>query len=236
MIVLETLGVRWYAFGFIVLFFWSAIAERPLTKALRFLGIATVVSLLAELSSTRNGIPYGSYSYTAPTRGEELYIANIPLFVPVSFGVVVWAGRALAIAGLKARTRGLQMLLGALCATTIDLVIDPMTLRGPTWFLGDLYAYASDGPWFGVPLSNFAGWFVVSAVIIGLDNIFDRDVEQVVHPLRGPTVAAFICLFFVVIALLTAHFAIAAAGALVTAVLLGACWPAIKRAVAQTAG
>src|SRR5687767_5127844 len=141
MIVLETLGMRWYAFGFVALFFWSALAERSLLKALRFLAIATFVSLIAELSSTRNGVPYGAYEYTGLTKGRELYIANVPLFVPVSFGVVVWAGRALAIAGFKARTRGLQMLIGALCATTIDLVMDPMTLRGSSWFLGNLYGF-----------------------------------------------------------------------------------------------
>ena len=43
----------------------------------------------------------------------------------------------------------------------IDIVIDPVALRGDRWFLGSIYGYPDPGVYFGVPLANFLGWFVV---------------------------------------------------------------------------
>jgi len=50
----------------------------------------------------------------------------------------------------------------------LDVVIDPVTLQGDRWFLGRIYYYPNGGVHFGVPLSNYAGWFLVALVSIGL--------------------------------------------------------------------
>jgi putative membrane protein len=46
-------------------------------------------------------------------------------------------------------------------------VIDPVALRGDRWFLGQIFHYPNGGVYFGVPLSNFAGWLVVGIVGVG---------------------------------------------------------------------
>ncbi len=51
--------------------------------------------------------------------------------------------------------------LTALLLMFIDIVIDPVALRGNQWFLGQIYGYPEPGIYFGVPLANFAGWMVV---------------------------------------------------------------------------
>ncbi len=43
----------------------------------------------------------------------------------------------------------------------LDVVIDPLAVRGDRWFLGRVFDYPSGGVYFGVPLSNFAGWLLV---------------------------------------------------------------------------
>jgi uncharacterized membrane protein len=48
-----------------------------------------------------------------------------------------------------------------------DVVIDPLAVLGERWFLGHLFYYAEPGLYFGVPLSNFLGWFLVGWVIVG---------------------------------------------------------------------
>jgi putative membrane protein len=48
------------------------------------------------------------------------------------------------------------------------VVIDPVTLRGDRWFLGQIYGYPTPGPYFGVPLSNFLGWGMVGAAATAL--------------------------------------------------------------------
>jgi putative membrane protein len=244
-IVLETLGRRWFAFAFIAGLLWAAWPEGGWRRALRFLVIAFGVSLAAEYSSTHNGFPYGRYDYIAHTRGDELYISNIPLFVPISFGTMVWGARALAVAVLfwVRRPRGriewgdaapriplVQLVLGtAVAAAILDLIVDPMSLRGDSWFMGELFAYRHGSWYFGVPWSNFGGWMLASAAIVLLDSLLAsgtaRQLRIRVHgrtlappaaqrpdaTVRGLVLAFGTCVFSVGLALATSHWAIAAA-------------------------
>jgi putative membrane protein len=57
---------------------------------------------------------------------------------------------------------------GILLFVMIDMVIDPVALRGDRWFLGQIYDYPDGGPYFGVTLSNFAGWAVTGFFIMTL--------------------------------------------------------------------
>ncbi len=47
----------------------------------------------------------------------------------------------------------------------LDVVIDPLAVRGDRWFLGRIFYYPEPGWYFGVPAANFAGWVVVGAAI-----------------------------------------------------------------------
>ena len=218
MIVLHTITHRWWALIFIPAFFWVSAAERTWWRALRFLAVASGISLAAEYLSTHTGFPYGRYDYIANTHGSELYISNVPLFVPLTFGTVIWAGRALMN---KTNVRPSALIAGgALFAAALDLVIDPMTLRGGTWFMGPMYSYRSSGPWFNVPLSNYAGWIFVGALILTIDVLFEAKKEKKVDAVRGPLLAYGMCGFFIVIALATSHWAIAGASAGVTIVIM----------------
>ncbi|HZE21962.1 MAG TPA: carotenoid biosynthesis protein, partial [Desulfobaccales bacterium] len=58
------------------------------------------------------------------------------------------------------------LILGAVLMVALDIVIDPLALRGYRWFLGQIYGYPEGGVYFGVTLSNFAGWFLVALVLI----------------------------------------------------------------------
>ena len=65
--------------------------------------------------------------------------------------------------------------------TWLDVVIDPLTVHGERWFLGRIYYYPEGGIYFGVPLSNFVGWFVVGVTTIRLYQRWDR----CMRPARG---------------------------------------------------
>ncbi len=51
--------------------------------------------------------------------------------------------------------------------TLLDVVIDPLAVRGERWFLGHLFTYPEGGLYFGVPLSNFGGWLLVGWATVG---------------------------------------------------------------------
>jgi putative membrane protein len=63
----------------------------------------------------------------------------------------------------------ITILSGALFTMLLDIVIDPIATMGDKWFLGQIHYYTHPGIYFGVPLTNFGGWFLVPFVIIFLN-------------------------------------------------------------------
>src|SRR5208337_424058 len=56
----------------------------------------------------------------------------------------------------------------------LDIIIDPVALQGGRWFLGQIYHYPYGGVYFGVPISNFLGWFIVGFLLIRMLQTIDR--------------------------------------------------------------
>lgn len=161
-----TLLLRPYVFLFLAAFLVAGVRDLGLRRTLVFGATVWPLAWLAEFSSTRVGIPFGLYHYTGLTRGRELYIADVPFFDSLSFTFLAYAALCLTRGTLAGRTvtlGGTAMLAGFLMMM-LDVVIDPAAVRGERWFLGHIFSYASEGVYFGVPLSNFAGWWLVGTV------------------------------------------------------------------------
>lgn len=169
MIVVSTIALRWYAAIFVALYFVVSVRERGKVPTARFYVIAFALAVAAEYSSTRNGFPFSGYAYTEGTRGDEIFLSNVPLFVPAGYAVMIYAGRSLAAWVAPSLLPGRFVLTGALATVALDVVVDPVAVQGDQWFLGDLFHYES-GQFFGVPLANFGGWFLVAAAVLALDT------------------------------------------------------------------
>ena len=168
-LVTGTLALRPYVFAFLVLFLVAGSADLGWRRTLGFGASVWPVAWLAEFASTRIGLPFGLYHYTGITRGRELYIANVPFMDSLSFTFLAYASFCLARAALAGRRvpRWTQALVTGVLMTALDMVIDPLAVRGDRWFLGRIFYYPSGGAYFGVPLSNFAGWLCVGALGVG---------------------------------------------------------------------
>lgn len=169
-LLLGTLALRPYVFAFLVLFLAAGAADLGWRRTLGFGALVWPVAWLAEFSSTRIGIPFGLYHYTGVTRGRELYIADAPFMDSLSFTFLAYAALCLARATLGRRrpSRWALALLTGVLMMALDVVIDPLAVRGDRWFLGRIFYYPEGGAYFGVPLSNFAGWVVVGAAAVGM--------------------------------------------------------------------
>ncbi len=166
-LVIGSIALRTYVFGFIAVYLAVAARDLGLRPALALTGWAWAVAFVAEFSSTRAGIPFGLYHYTEATRGQEFYVANVPFMDSLSFTFLAYASFCLARLVL-ARSRGTAVvLLSGVLMMLLDVVIDPLAVRGDRWFLGQIFYYPDGGVYFGVPLSNFVGWTVVGWVIVG---------------------------------------------------------------------
>ena len=165
-LVLGTLTLRPYVFAFLALFVAAGSADLGWRRTTLFGVVVWPIAWLAEFSSTRTGFPFGLYHYTGLTRDRELYVADVPFMDALSFTFLTYASFCLARAVLirRAPRRGTLALTAGALMMALDVVIDPLAVRGDRWFLGRIFYYPEGGAYFGVPLSNFAGWVIVGAL------------------------------------------------------------------------
>jgi putative membrane protein len=167
-LVLGTLALRPYVFGFLACYLILGAMDLGWRRTLAFGAWVWPVAWLGEFSSTRTGVPFGFYTYTGNTRGQELFIADVPFMDALSFTFLAYASFSLARGILGRRASGPAVtVLGGVLMMLLDVVIDPLAVRGDRWFLGHIFYYPDGGAYFGVPLTNFAGWMVVGMVSIG---------------------------------------------------------------------
>ena len=188
-LLLGTVVLRPYVFAFLLCFLALAWLQIGWTRTLTWTVTGYLIALVAEYGSIHWGVPFGEYYYIEATRDRELWVAGVPFMDSLSFTFLTYVGYSCAwqlAAALKGGTGGLDasayrtvrrtpivIVLGALITTLMDVVIDPVALMGERWFLGEIYGYRHAGVYFGVPLSNFAGWFVVSSAVIGVNQVLD---------------------------------------------------------------
>ena len=160
-----------------------ATAERGAPRAAIWLATGTTLAWLSEAASIRTGFPYGLYFYHSEQFVGELQLGGVPLFASVSISCLTYFGfsAARALSGAPFETARV-LWLAALLVTWLDVVMDPVTLAGRYWYLGDLYHYAADGIHFGVPLSNYAGWFLTAFAIVLVNQRIGAALERSVPP------------------------------------------------------
>lgn len=178
---------RPYVFGFLAAYLFLSITHLGLQRALLFFVIGYLVAFICEASSIRNGFPFGLYHYNPETFAGELSLAGVPFWDSLSFPFLTYFGWTCALLlftplhrnGLDIQlveTKELRraprvLLIGALFMAMLDTTIDPITLQGDSWFLGDIYYYPDGGVHFGVPISNYLGWFFVGLTTLILYTI-----------------------------------------------------------------
>ncbi|MFB6218925.1 MAG: carotenoid biosynthesis protein [Halobacteriaceae archaeon] len=95
-------------------------------------------------------------AYRYPVEEYILTVADVPVVIGLGWAAILYsglhAGRRLGVPA-----RALPPFVG-LFALHIDLAIDAVAIRVPFW------TWASPGAWFGVPLGNFMGWFLVGTL------------------------------------------------------------------------
>ena len=181
-LLLGTIWLRPYVFVFFLSYFSIAVLHMGVKRSIFFTVLAFVIAFAAEYSSTRNGFPFGFYSYIETTRDQELWFSNIPFMDPISFSFLSYVSYTLSLllwCPLKKRGWDIRLvetsaiksswrviLTGAALMMMLDVVIDPVSFLGDRWFLGKIYTYKEQGEYFNIPLTNFAGWFIVGFTIL----------------------------------------------------------------------
>lgn len=125
------------------------------------LAFAGAIGFVAEVIGVQYGWLFGRYIYT------DVLAPNL-LGAPIVM-ICAWL-LLIGYVGQSMRsfqfTAWIEVCLAAAWMTVIDLLIDPLAAH-PFNF----WNWLEDGSYYGIPLRNFLGWFVVSVVIFGLDKL-----------------------------------------------------------------
>jgi uncharacterized membrane protein len=193
-LLIGTVALRPYVFVFFAIYLFLAVTSIGIKRTALFTLLAYVVAFVCEYSSSHlpYGIPFGVYRYIETTRGKELWIAGVPFMDSLSFTFLSFISYRVAILILNPSRRQLggrgarsesgivrgrwpaTVLLAGFLMMYLDIIIDPVSLQGKRWFLGQLYFYPQGGPYFGITIANFLGWFVVCVLIIVIFSAIER--------------------------------------------------------------
>lgn len=141
-------GFSYVSTGLLTLGVFGYARSRYGARAWGLFALSFTFGLLVEWLGYTTGVPFGAYRYLAP--GPQLL--GVPLLVPLGWFTFSVVGLALAPAGTK-------RWLAPLALVAWDVGLDPLMVTQGFW------AFES-GVYYGVPLSNFVGWFVAGAALV----------------------------------------------------------------------
>jgi uncharacterized membrane protein len=193
-----TFVARWYVSLFGLVYCWCAIRHLGWRRTLLYTAAAVGVGVAFENGSVNAGLPYTTYTFNPDLRGEEIFVGDVPLAVPLSYTFLGYfafvSGRLVASSPWRTRAPRLwhEYLLGVVLSVWALWILDPVSRLGNRWFLGELFEYRGPGFWFGLPLGSQAGFTLTAALLVGLLTWMarhDADVA-VARPLAHPHVPA----------------------------------------------
>jgi putative membrane protein len=163
---LATMGIMAHGFATLT----SVASVWPISRLVTVGALIAAGAWVVEAVGTGTGYPFGAYHYAAVWQPQ---IGGVPGAVPLAWFAMLlpsWAvadailgNRRSAVgtgsAGHPYRYQLMHAGLAGLVFTAWDLYLDPqMVSRG-------LWVWESPGDYFGVPWTNYAGWWVAAALL-----------------------------------------------------------------------
>ena len=185
--LITTVLKRPYVFAFLIAYLILSIRRWGWKKSLLWLVSGYTIAWISEYASIHVNFPYGEYHYIYENLRGELLVGGVPFFDSLSYPFLIFAGYTTAefillpllckegrgevdLPHLTSPYKGgAIVILGALLTMLLDVIVDPIATMGDKWFLGKIHYYAHPGWYFGVPVTNFGGWFLVPLVVILLN-------------------------------------------------------------------
>jgi len=170
--VIGTVFGRWYVTLFGLVFLWRASRQLGWRNTGVYVAIALTVGVIAENGSVHLGIPYTRYSFNENLRGDELFIGDVPLMVPLSYTFMAYfafaAGRLIASGPFRTRAPRAwhELLVAWMLAVWAIWILDPISRLGDQFYLGELWRYEGPGFWFGLPLGSQLGFALTAGLLL----------------------------------------------------------------------
>ncbi len=127
---------RAFAFALVVL---------PLAFAVEFIGVTT-------------GLPFGRYHYTDAL--IPLVLGRVPAPITCAWLMIIVGSLCAARTYSKDTSRIATAIIAAALAAGLDACLEPAAFHVKGYWI-----WEDGGPYYGVPLLNFAGWFVAALIV-----------------------------------------------------------------------
>lgn len=145
-----------------------------LQGGLAFAGICLATGSLFEILSLKTGFPFGHYYFTA-VMGPKLF--QLPVLLALAYvgmGYISWILALLITNSTFDSRSGRRLVIVPLIASFIMVAWD-LSME-PEWATVDkAWVWTNGGPYFGVPISNFLGWYLTSCIFYQLFALFLRN-------------------------------------------------------------
>jgi putative membrane protein len=147
-----------------------AVVQRGLRWAVGLVVVTAGGGLAAEAIGVRTGLPFGEYSY-AGTLGPE--VLGVPLVVPLAWTMMAYP----VLLAARRLTHRWVVPLGAFGLMAWDVFLDPQMVGDGHWTWADPTPSLPGVD--GIPLTNFAGWLLVGALMmLLLTALLPRDARH----------------------------------------------------------
>jgi putative membrane protein len=144
-------------------------SHRPLDyRILLLVLLIFIAGYAAECIGVHKHWLFGNYNY-GETLGVKFY--DIPLIIGVNWFLLVYSSGVL-MQQLRIRSVFSRIITGAIILVLMDLLIEPVAVKLDYWHWTNNI----------VPLSNYAGWFLLSALLLFVFEKFNFKKQSIVAP------------------------------------------------------
>lgn len=169
-------------------------------KMLAFLAICVGVSVALENTSVLTGFPFGHYHYTDVLPGPRIYF--VPLVIILAYfssGYCSWVLANIILDNPDENPKSNYFkfavpLITAFIMTMWDVCMDPRTAT-----IAKFWIWHDGGGFFGVPLSNYLGWFICVWLYAQLFALYlSKTAEIISTKVKKSYWYQAICLYFII--------------------------------------
>lgn len=126
----------------------------------------SLVGFIFEAIGVRTGFPFGGYEYLL---FKESNIFGVPIPIIFTWGIYI----SIAYLAASYYTSRFRWVVAASLLVILDMAIDPIMVSLGVW-RWNTHTFLE---WFGIPYTNFIGWFIVTAISILIYDYWNRSVE-----------------------------------------------------------
>jgi uncharacterized membrane protein len=145
-----------------------------LKGGLIFVSLSAGTGFIFESLSLRTGFPFGHYHFTA-VMGPTLF--QVPILLALAYvgmGYLAWTLALLIANQMEQQPSGFRLVTVPLLASFIMIAWD-LSME-PEWATVDrAWVWETGGRYFGVPISNFLGWFLTAYIFYQVFAVYVRD-------------------------------------------------------------